>query len=482
MAFDQLLRAVLTAEDKTAAIFHQAGTRADALGAQFRHIGDRARVLGEETGLTDIAEHAKTALGHVKGLVSGVLELGGALVGLTGIASVGGLLEWVKGTAEFEGALYDQSIKAGIAGQQLAGWQYAAKLAHVDLEQLNRGLVYLNKNIDFAATGKARDVAAILGKMGFHNAQGHLVPTAEALKAVSAEVKQLVDSGQIQLATAALSKLFGARSGAQLLPLFAQGPDKIAAQIKEAIELGVAPSNEHIKAGKEFDDNLKAMTASVEGLKFALGNGLFPALKDTVTEFTEWLKLNHEWLALEIGDAVRDLATWLKSIDWSAVKRGFWDLVDAAKWVIGEIGGVRNAILAVVAISLAPTIAAFWGLAASVASAAASFIIIPLAGFIATLGSLVPAIDSAAAAMVAFDLAVDSNPIGAIVAAIGLLIGAAILLYEYWQPISTWFENMWATAPSSSISVPAPICWSRFARFPRPRSTIWPLLISTARA
>ncbi len=46
--------------------------------------------------------------------------------------------------------------------------------------------------------------------------------------------------------------------------------------------------------------------------------------------------------------------------------------------------------------------------------------------------------------MLAFDLALSTNPIGAIILGVTALAGAAFLIYEYWQPISKWFSELWA--------------------------------------
>ena len=78
-----------------------------------------------------------------------------------------------------------------MATEMLAGWHYAAGLVNVNVSQLDKGLTFLNRNINEAASGKAKDVEKILGHMGFSNTPGHLVGTADALKAIAAKAKHL---------------------------------------------------------------------------------------------------------------------------------------------------------------------------------------------------------------------------------------------------------------------------------------------------
>jgi len=444
MASQQTLQAIITVLDQTAAPLHQINQRFAQMSAPLRQIGSRLSTLAEETGLRNIGEHARDAFQHVRNLGSSITGLLGPLAALGAAGSLAGLFEFVKSTAEVEGKLYDLSIATNIAGQQLAGWQYAAKLAHVDVEQLGKGFERLNKNIAEAAQGKAKDVEQILGKMGFHNTQGHLVQTADAIAKIARETKQLVDSGHTQLATAMLAQLFGARSGAQLLPLFSQGDVEIVQKMQEAIALGIAPSGEDIKKGKEFDDNLQRMGASVEGLKFSIGNALMPELQPVILAMTEWVKANRQWLASDPNGPLQTLIRTVKRIDFKQVWRDLREMGRWAHWAFHEIGGVGGALGLLIAIKLEPLIKDMALLAWEAGKAVVKFALFPAAEFIYALAT---ALYAGAGAMGALDLAMDANPIGLVVLAIAALIGIGWALYENWDWISKKVTGIWKGLP-----------------------------------
>ncbi len=443
MASDQTLRAIITVLDRTSEPLRQINARFASMSSPIRQIGSRIGELGELTGLANIGTQAKNALEHVRGLGQGLLSLAGPLAALGAAGSVAGLVEIAKSTAEFAEKLDIGAAMTGIATDQLAGWHYAAGLVNVDVTRLDRGFTFLNRNIAQAAMGKAKEVQQILTHMGLTNTPGHLTSTAAALSTVAAEVKHLVDTGQTAMATNVMAQLFGARSGAQLLPLFEQGPEKIKEILAGAQEAGISLTAAQTAAGHEFMESFKGMQASVEGVKLAIGNDLFPLLTPMIESMRQWLNANREWIATNLGDAVHYLADGIRSIDWAAVGADIRGLAKDAKWLVHEVGGIGPAMLIVAGISMAPTIAAFASLGGAVAAAAGKFLLFPVGALVADFISLIPAIGGAADMFAALDVAMDANPIGVIILAATALGVAAYEVYEHWKPIAAFFREMW---------------------------------------
>ena len=456
MAADQTLRAIITVLDRTSEPIRQINTRFAAMSSPLRQIGSRISELGELTGIKNIGEHAGAALEKVRGLGEGLLAMAGPLAALSAAGSVAGLVEIAKSTGEFAEKLDIGAAMTGIASEKLAGWHYAAGLVNIDVDRMDKGFAYLNRTISEAASGKARDAEQILKNMGFSNTPGHLVSTADALKGVAAEVKHLVDTGQIQLATEIMAKLFGARQGAQLLPLFEQGPEEINKTLKEAQEAGISLTAAQTAAGHGFMESYKAMTASVEGLKIAIGDELFPVLTPVIEAMRQWLNTNREWIATGIGDAIRDFSGWVKSVDWSSVGESLRGIAADAKWVVQELGGIGPVIAIIAGISLAPTILAFGELGGAVAAASGKFLLFPVASFVGSLATLVPAMTGLRDVWVALDIAMDANPIGAVVAAAALLAGIGYEVYEHWEKVEALFARIGKAFSwiSSHISAP----------------------------
>lgn len=112
--------------------------------------------------------------------------------------------------------------------------------------------------------------------------------------------------------TALAMKIFG-KSGSELVPLLGKGSAGIAELAAKANELGVVFSDDAVKAGGAFDDALKDVNSSIEGLRNALGAELF-------TDFTDGLKLLKSLLqslkpiAAAIGKGLHNVVTVLRSI------------------------------------------------------------------------------------------------------------------------------------------------------------------------
>lgn len=435
MASAQTLQAVITVLDRTAEPLHQMNQRFERLSAPLRNIGDRLATLAEETGLKKVGEQAGEAFAHVRELGAGLFEMLGPLAALGAAGSAAGLIEIAKSTAEFGEQLKLGAVAAGVSTQALSGWHYAAQLANVDVEELDRGFQYLNRNIAMAAMGKAKDVEAILSRMGFSNTQGHLVGTADALRAVAAEAKHLVDSGQVQLADAMMGQLFGERSGMQLLPLFEKGPAAIGEILEAARKHGISFSDEQAENATRFAEGYKGMTAAVDGLRFAIGDRLFPVLTPIVERMTQWLDVNRGWIATHVEKSVTSLADALASVDFKQLIRDTKQVVDEIGHLIDRTIGVKGTLIAIAAISFAPTILAFGQLGAAVVSVAARLVVFPLAAMAIDFARLIPTIGGLTDAFAAFNLVVAANPIGVAVIAAAALGAAAYEIYEHWDAI-----------------------------------------------
>jgi len=407
---EQQLNVTISVIDRASARLRAINERVSAFSSPLRLIGTRMRELAEETGLNRVGERASGALEHVRELHRGLSEILAPVAALTAGFSVAGLAEIVKQTAEMGEQLTLTSRATGIGVTALGGWQYAARLANVDQAQLNRGLMYFNRTISEAARGKAKDAEIILGRLGLNNAPGHLVNTAAGLRSVAAAAKQLVDTGQTQLASDMMSKLFGSRSGTLLLPLFAQGPEHLQELFDEAAKHGQAMTTQQAEQAAKFEENYKQMSSAVEGLRYAIAEDLFPTLTPIIARMTDWIDANRQWLATNIGAAVQQIGDKLRSIDWSAVGGWLATVGRDIGWVIDRVGGLGVAIGLIAAIKLSPMILAFGQLG------------------VAAVRSL--AVISAA--LTAFAI---GNPIVAATLAIAGIGLAAYEIYRHWDTI-----------------------------------------------
>jgi Phage tail lysozyme len=415
---EQNLKVIITAVDRASIKFEEINHRLERLSSPVRELGERLAHLAEASGLRRISEHAAEAFEHVKRLGEKLEEVAGPALALGGALGVAGLASMARRTAEFGEQITLMSKATGIGAQQLAGLRYAGEIAGVGWDVSSRAIENFNKQLGLAASGRAPQVAAELANMGLVNTPQHLLNTAAGLRAVSFEIKHLLDTHQVATATALASDLFGQRSGAKMLPLLGQGPAHIQQLINTAIRSGYAPTDKELNEDKDFLENFRAMTAAVNGLEFAIGNKLIPVLSPMLDSLAKWITLNKDWIATGIGSAVRDLSDRITNFSHSGgfrrISEQLHEMGRVARWTFDHLGGVEGVLGVIAALEFGPAIFKFGRLAIEIGRAAT-----------------------------ALGLVMFSNPYGAAaVVGVALLAAGAYEVYEHWKPISAFFKQI----------------------------------------
>ena len=375
----QNLRVVITAIDHASAKFHAINQQISAMSAPLRQVGDAVGSLVEESGLRAVATRARGALGEVRNLTSGIGHLAFSLSGLAAAASVGGLFELLKSTAEFGEKLHFGAHKTGMPTEQLAGWHFAAKNAGVETEMFDKAVQRLNRNLFLAAGGKAKDVAQILRHWGLPNTSKHLLGTAAALEAINKHVTALVAAGKGQAATAALQALM-ARGGPQLQGFFAQ--DDLMKKITEAKEYGIAPGKEETNNAYAFGESMKHLAAAIFGVELAAGGDLYPSLTKLNEGLADWIKTNRTWLISDPEGPWQTLKAAILAIPWKTLKGDLIAVGGVLKTVFVDVLGVKGTLIAIGLMKFQPLIIALgavgWAAVRAAAVIAAAFLGIPL--------------------------------------------------------------------------------------------------------
>ena len=164
-------------------------------------------------------------------------------VGLTAVATGGGLGLFIK--KQFEAI--DMSAKfadvIGLSTKELAGYRLAAKITGVEQSQLNTGLARFQKNIGDAEDGLSTAVR-VLGKLNLTFRDLKNLSADKQMKLVADRFNNL--SNQIDKSSVLLN-IFG-RSGLALGKLLQEGSTGINRFQRLAVSLGVAFSR--VDAGK----------------------------------------------------------------------------------------------------------------------------------------------------------------------------------------------------------------------------------------
>ncbi|MBI9092728.1 MAG: phage tail tape measure protein [Desulfobacterium sp.] len=234
------------------------------------------------------------------------------------------------------------------------------------------------------------------------------------------------------------------------------------------------------KYGETFDqaelDELKKATGSDETYAFITGlidstDGLktattemSKAVKGGMTVTTEMAKATERGplkafslLAQQSGNLASSLGKGLSPIVMP-LAHGMGKLAMGAQYVIKEFPIASSAVIGLVAGSamlVAGTVAAgyaFTFLKGGVLGAVKGYELMNTACLLTRAKLIALTIQQKAGAVAtgimtaaqwAWNVALNANPIGLVVAGVAALAGGAYLVYKHWEPISTFFTNMW---------------------------------------
>lgn len=211
------------------------------------------------------------------------LSLSGmAGIGLSATAAAAAIGATVKVAADYGDQLDNMAQRTGVAVEELARLQYAAKLSDTSTEALGKGIGNLSKLMVGAAYGGAESSKLFERfDISLRNADGTMRSTTEVLYDLSDIFTAMPDGPE---KTALAMEVFGKKMGAELIPLLNQGSDGLRAMGDEAERLGLVLNAEQTKAAADFNDNLDRLAMLSKSVAVNLGNLLIPSLNQIMGE------------------------------------------------------------------------------------------------------------------------------------------------------------------------------------------------------
>ena len=207
--------------------------------------------------------------GRVTGMQGDFAKLNGAIAVFTGGLGIGAFAAFVKQTLDAHEEMNKFSQKLGIAVGELSTFKYAAQLSDVSMESLAKGVKGLSQRM-VEATDASSKSGNLLRSLGV-DIRGGALPAIEKL----ADTFAKLPDGPTKAALAV--ELFG-KAGMDMIPLLNQGGEGIRKMREEAVRLGLVMDGETARAAEQFNDNVKAVTASVGRLGIVLVNGMAESL------------------------------------------------------------------------------------------------------------------------------------------------------------------------------------------------------------
>jgi phage tail tape-measure protein len=214
---------------------------------------------------------------------------------------------------------------------------------------------------------------------------------------------------------------------------------RAAARLAETVSRRFAGAAE--RQSETWDGMTRQLRASWEDFTDAIADaGVFDWLKAQLFSVNQWVREN---LANgNIARWARDVGTWIteafgalrtfvlgyelvaddgsvlrQASAWERLRAVFQTIDDALKPITSRLGWTNTILLAIGAITFGPLIGAISGIGLA-------------------LLALMPAILKVGAALLL-------TPIGWVALGLAAIAGAAILIYENWEPIRAFFEDLW---------------------------------------
>lgn len=336
----------ISAVDKVTATVQRVNQSINRLTSPVRDLGQSFGALGREIGLDKVGQSFGRVANSARGAVSAVTSLVPALGAVAGVASVAGIANLASGWGKLGAEISRTSSVLGVSTSDLQAYQAAARLAGGTAEDMTSSLKSLGDTLEDAAFNRNPQALVLMNQLGISmtKTKDGAVDATRALRQVAEAIAR--QKGNVQ-AQRLIARTFGVE---QLLPMLQKGAAGIEAYVAQARSLGTVMGPDKIAAAKEYAQNMTKLDLAVDGLKASIGNALIPAMQPLLQQLSEWVTKNRDLIATNVAEFVKDVATWVKSVDWAKVTKGIDGFVDA-------LGGAKGVAIAFAAITFAAPIA-----------------------------------------------------------------------------------------------------------------------------
>lgn len=245
------------------------------------------------SGLVSGVNHSTRALSGLQRSVNSVASSSRALVAIQGAQLFGSIL---SGATSYARSLVSVGLaqaqvidgqrklagRLGFTYGELAGVAHAAGLSGVSMDSVANAATKADVALVNAQGGSKAAQAAFAG-LGLDVAQLAAMSPADRFNAIAAAIANIPDAAGRSAAAVAL---FG-RAGAQLLPMFEQGAEGIAAAQAEAERLGLTLTTAQAKDVEAMNDSFTKAQQAVSGVVGQVVSYLSPAVTAIANQFTE---------------------------------------------------------------------------------------------------------------------------------------------------------------------------------------------------
>lgn len=432
MAVQRTFQAIITVLDRTAGPLRAIQARLRGLapatltaGQNLALLRDRLIAIGQTPAMQRLGEATRLVGARLAGLARTAqsVALGmGALAGAAGLSAVG-FVAMLRSSVDLAGELADTSARLGITVTDLQAYRFAAEQAGASSESLTGGMERLQKGMAEAAAGKNQNLAALFQQLRIplRDANGQIRSAADLMpELANAFARNENPAVRTRMAMA----LFG-RAGAALIPMLAQGSAELRKQTDLWRRINGVFTDENTPAMDALGDRMNEVKHAALGVRNAIALRLLPTMGPLLERLRDWIAANRDLFAQTVADWVKGVVSALQSFDWAGLVRDVRGTVDGMSRFAESMGGLRNVLIGLMALAIAPFLIAVGKLAGALGGAL-------LAGLLA-VGKAVAALGFGAAVALAGKFLLVAAVIG----------GAAYLIIKHWTPIREFFAGLW---------------------------------------
>ena len=415
----------------------------------------------------DMASAEKTGEKTAGNLTKSFDKLKKVLIGIVSVAAAkraaSALMNVVNAAAQVGDAIDKQSQALGMSRQAYQEWEYILAQSGASIESLGVSMKTLNTAIESGSSDLAEVGLSIdnLQKMSQEDAFAAVVDALQALPA-SARKSSLA------------MKLLG-KNGQDLMPLLNGSAEDLQALRDEAERLGLYMSDEGVDASVAYGDALDAMKRTFRGVKQTVATAVMPTLTNAFKVISDYAGNFHKNLktAMETGDwaglfsniwtdisgAASDL--WIRISDtvpqlWSNIQEKMGASENPVLQAVADIMGTISGLISEITDKETPLGQVFDTIKTKIDQIKADALekINGVLKWIAEPENAEKVKVGVEAFIAAFAMgkliAIFSaiNPIKIVIAAIA---AAGLLIYENWDGIQKFFEDLW-TAVKTAVT------------------------------
>lgn len=335
----------INAVDKASATVRKVNDSVSRMTRPFEEVGKSFKSLGRELGFERIGKNLTNIGREAGGAARSISNIVAPMAAITGIGSVAGVAALAVNWAKLGRSIDNSAHGIGISAGQLQTFQGAAKMVGIDTELATGSLNSLATTMQDAQWGRNQGALLMLNKLGIglkkaKDGSWDVVGEYKAIANAIASQK----SPQVQALIANNLGLGG------MLPFLREGAAGIERYEATVKRLGYVMSDDAVQRGKEFSQSLAGLNIVIDGTKNSIGDKLIPVMKPLVDQFTNWLAVNRDLIASDIGEWAKGFAVWINKVEWKKIGDGIINFGKGVGKVVDWLGGWENAAILVIGV------------------------------------------------------------------------------------------------------------------------------------